>query len=561
MDMDYKKPMKMGKIFLLISAFLLILSSFRIGWVLYHQTPEHSHAENGTVDLSDWDFTDNQTISLDGEWEFYPGEFLSPDLHNQQRNEEKEFITVPGDWQDKLLEKQEIKTFGYGTYRLKIILPENENQLYGIRANSVKTAADVYINGELVKEFGRTATEKDQYDGEHGPFSTIFQPNNNEIDLVMHVSNFGSPRDGGIVKSVHIGSEAAISKKDNSSNTLQIVVSMIYLLHGIYAFIIYLLGRGKFQKEILFFGIMLVIHSFAILIDDDVVIQLPFDFIWTYKVFLIFLISPLMALLTFIKYFFDFNSRIYRWLLAIFSVLIVATIVAPVKYLFFIPFGYIIFYFSSLLFFFVRTLQVVVKGERDAIFILLFLASYFSNMTWGLLINFNLVDAPFYPFDFLITIIVIALILFKRQIHLFEKNEQYTIELQEVDKKKDEFLANTSHELRNPLHGLINIAQTILNDESEALTEKNKENLNLLIRVGQRMSFTLNDLLDISRLEDKQIHLERQPVNLHTVVSGVLDMVRFMMKNKNLKLNLNIPASFPAVYADENRLIQILFNL
>lgn len=552
--------MNLWKIILLIVIFLLILSIFRTGWVIYYKTPEEQpHAVKGEIDLSEWHFTDNQTITLDGEWKFYPNEFI---FFEQDSNLETEkFITVPGDWRDKLFQKQEIETFGYGTYRLKIILPEGENQLYGIRANSVKTAADVYIDGVLVKEFGHTATSIDQYDGEHGPFSTVFQPKSNEVELVMHVSNFGSPRDGGIVKSVHIGSEAAISKKDNSSKTLQVVVSMIYLLHGIYAFIIYSLGRGKYQKEILFFGIMLAIHSFAILIDDDVVVQLPFDFIWSYKIFLIFLISPLMALLTFIKYFFDFNSRTYTWLLVLFFVLIVATIVTPIEHLFFVPIGYIIFYFGSLLLFFIRTIQVVKKGERDAIFILLFLASYFSNMTWGLLINFNLVDPPFYPVDFLITIIVVALILFKRHIRLFEENEQYTLELQEVDKKKDEFLANTSHELRNPLHALMNIAHTVLYDKSESLTEKNKENLKLLIRVGQRMKFTLNDLLDISKLEDKQIQLERKPVNLHSVASGVLDMISFMTEKKSLKLTLNVPATFPAVYADQNRLIQILFNL
>src|SRR5699024_7670417 len=86
-------------------------------------------------------------------------------------------------------------------------------------------------------------------------------------------------------------------------------------------------------------------------------------------------------------------------------------------------------------------------------------------------------------------------------------------------------------------------------------------NLKLLIRVGQRMTLTLDELLDISRLEEKQIRLKRQPVNLHTVASGVLDMIYFMTENKQLQMNLNIPASFPELHADPNRLIQILFNL
>lgn len=168
--------------------FLLILSGFRLGWVMHYKTPKQPHAVKGEIDLSEWHFTENQTILLDGEWEFYPNEFIffEPDSHLKTQ----EFITVPGDWRDKLLQKQEIETFGYGTYRLKIILPEGENQLYGIRANSVKTAANVYIDGVLVKEFGHTATSTDQHDGEHGPFSTVFQPKRNEVELVMHASNY-----------------------------------------------------------------------------------------------------------------------------------------------------------------------------------------------------------------------------------------------------------------------------------------------------------------------------------------------------------------------------------
>src|SRR5690606_38437428 len=134
-------------------------------------------------------------------------------------------------------------------------------------------------------------------------------------------------------------------------------------------------------------------------------------------------------------------------------------------------------------------------------------------------------------------------------------------ELEQEDKKKDEFLANTSHELRNPLHGVINIAQTILEDETEPLTYKNRENLELLVSVGRQMAFTLNDLQDFTRLKEKQIRLNRDEVNIYSVTTGVLDMLRFMTDGKDVQFNLNIPPSFPSLDADVNRLIQILFNL
>src|SRR5699024_1533818 len=145
----------------------------------------------------------------------------------------------------------------------------------------------------------------------------------------------------------------------------------------------------------------------------------------------------------------------------------------------------------------------------------------------------------------------------------YRQNQQVTNlveELQLADQKKNEFLVNTSHELRNPLHGVINIAQTLLDDQEGSLTEKNKEDLTLLVRIGKQMSFTLDDLLDVTRLQESDIQLHKKDVNLHTVTNGLLDMIHFITEGKDLTFQQNIPASFPAIKADENRLIQILFN-
>ncbi|MBO1915353.1 hypothetical protein J4G37_62305, partial [Microvirga sp. 3-52] len=95
---------------------------------------------------------------------------------------------------------------------------------------------------------------------------------------------------------------------------------------------------------------------------------------------------------------------------------------------------------------------------------------------------------------------------------------------------------------RNPLHGIINITETVLNDKEASLTKKNQENLELLVRLGKQMSFTLNDILDITRLKDQQIRLDKKSVKLYAVTTGVLDMVRYMTVEKNLQLNVTIPS-------------------
>src|SRR5690625_4717191 len=70
-NMPESKSMSYTKIFLLISLFLLILTSFRIGWIMYHTPTDHPAVKEGFVDLSDWSFSDTEAITLQGEWEFY----------------------------------------------------------------------------------------------------------------------------------------------------------------------------------------------------------------------------------------------------------------------------------------------------------------------------------------------------------------------------------------------------------------------------------------------------------------------------------------------------------
>jgi sensor histidine kinase YesM len=560
--MNFGRPMTIKSILLIIVFFFFILTAFRLGWMFYHQTPDHPQAEKGIIDLTDWEFTDNQVITLDGEWEFYPNAFITP--NSGDPNEKEEYISVPGDWSTVFSDEDAEAPFGYGTYRLKIMLPDVEqpHSLYGLRLKEIATAANVYIDGQLMTEAGNPAASAQASESFYAPFSTLFHPENNEVELMIHLSNYESPHQGGISNSIQIGTESAIIDESNSSVTLQLVVSMIFLLHSMYAFIIYFIGKGKYQKEILFFGIMLLLHGFMILVDDDIVLYLPIDVISHFKLRFFLTVSILLSIVFFIKYLFQIKSRIYSVLLVIYGLIVISLFIIPFQF-----FGYTagtliaIFYILALPFLYVQTIRKIRANSSEAIFILLFITSYTSNMLWGGLITFQVVDIPYYPFDFLFTIIVVALLLFNRHIKMAKLNEQQTKELQEADKRKDEFLANTSHELRNPLHGVINIAQSILEDKEEKLSEENKENLKLLINVGQRMTFTLNDLLDVTRLQERRIKLNQENIDLRTVSRGALDMVRFMTDEKELQFKLDIPSSFPNVHADENRLIQILFNL
>src|SRR5690625_4476330 len=148
---------------------------------------------------------------------------------------------------------------------------------------------------------------------------------------------------------------------------------------------------------------------------------------------------------------------------------------------------------------------------------------------------------------------------YRQLLILNEHNEQLTKQLQKEVEFKDEFLANTSHELRNPLHGIINITQTILNQKTGQINDDINEKLQLQLSIGRMMSQTIEDLLQLSRLKEFKIKLQTESLQIRGLVIGVVDILKVYSEHKNLTIKVDIPLDFPRIIGDRNRLIQILF--
>jgi ligand-binding sensor domain-containing protein/DNA-binding response OmpR family regulator/nitrogen-specific signal transduction histidine kinase len=133
--------------------------------------------------------------------------------------------------------------------------------------------------------------------------------------------------------------------------------------------------------------------------------------------------------------------------------------------------------------------------------------------------------------------------------------------LRQVDRLKDEFLANTSHELRTPLHGIIGIAESLIRGAAGQLPEKAAANLQMVVLSGKRLNNLVNDILDYSKLKEKDLELQRKAVDIRSLTEVVLLMARPLVAARSLELKDRIGSDIPLVYADENRLQQIMHNL
>ncbi|HSQ40858.1 MAG TPA: ATP-binding protein [Fibrobacteraceae bacterium] len=133
--------------------------------------------------------------------------------------------------------------------------------------------------------------------------------------------------------------------------------------------------------------------------------------------------------------------------------------------------------------------------------------------------------------------------------------------LRKADKLKEEFLANTSHELKTPLNGIIGITEGMLGDTRQPLPPKLQHSLQLISACGHRLSNLINDILEFSRLKNGDIHLKIQPISIRQVTAIVCSILQPLARKKGLELRNQVPVGMTPVLADEDRLQQILLNL
>ncbi len=124
---------------------------------------------------------------------------------------------------------------------------------------------------------------------------------------------------------------------------------------------------------------------------------------------------------------------------------------------------------------------------------------------------------------------------------------------------KSRFLANVSHEIRTPLNGIMGMASELVGSD---LNDDQKKCVKVIEQSGDVLLSTINDVLDLSRVEAGQLQINREAFELRAVVQNAVDLYGTMAREKQLTLNAEIVNDVPAwVLGDPQRIRQILFNL
>jgi len=130
--------------------------------------------------------------------------------------------------------------------------------------------------------------------------------------------------------------------------------------------------------------------------------------------------------------------------------------------------------------------------------------------------------------------------------------------LKQLERTREEFVANVSHELRTPLSLIKGYVETLL-DGARDNPEVAERFLKIIERNANRLDLLIQDLLTISALESEKIKLNLQPVALRALAEKVFTDLHAKAENKNVELVNDVPEL--TANGDVNRLDQVLANL
>lgn len=145
----------------------------------------------------------------------------------------------------------------------------------------------------------------------------------------------------------------------------------------------------------------------------------------------------------------------------------------------------------------------------------------------------------------------------------------------EVDRMKTEFISTVSHELRTPLTSVLGFAKIIRRKFAEVVSpaladavpktwraaQQIRENLDIIVAEGQRLTELVDDVLDIAKMESGRYEWKMAGLCLAEAAEHALKTVLPLATKKGLSLTCAMPADLPRVLGDRDRLVQVFLNL
>ncbi|WP_379199497.1 ATP-binding protein [Paenibacillus sp. GCM10012306] len=540
--------------------FTVVISTFVYEWL--HPTFRYPEARGGVLDARQWNFAKQGIVPLRGEWEFYENKLLTPQdfqTGGKELEAERRFLRVAGGWKGVVSSD---RGHGAGTYRLRIEVEDPD--FYSLRGKKLRLSSHIFMNGSDLGGTGKPDLSPDQFVPSNLPFYGMIKSDTGTIDIIIQIASYRY-LEGGLVQAPEFGLTADVWARRDNARLADMIVITTLLVFGIY-----FAGTFKqWRKEpfLAYFSLFCLSLGLFFSIDNEIVMATLFPAIPFLLLQKMLFILPYISVMSFTLYVYLYlgleqkGSSEYKWLRRIYYGCPILLAGIPNEYLVDILWLGIVLQITAFAYM-IRWIFRYRNGGVQVYYILLGL--FFLIISWVYAqTRYQLaLDNPYYMIVTpLLLVLSQSFLMSDRVREAFLRNERLTEQLIAYDRQKDEFLIHTSHEFKTPLHGIINLAQVVIDQNGEGMTQRHRENLDFIIAQATRLSTLVNDIIDFQSLQRGSLTFHHRLFDVSGTVQATLEALKFIRRNDQVRLVNQVPSGTFYLHTDENRLKQILVNL
>lgn len=517
--------------------------------------------QNGVYDLTGIAELDETIIRLAPSTTYYPNFYLTP---------ENADIASP----ESVDHYRELRA-DYLSQHFLLKLPDNRS-IYTLSFTlSGRHAMRVYVNGELAGQSGRPGTTKHDTEIWENNLTCYAAPKDGKMEIILHSAQFYHAKRGASLAELSLAGpqtslDAFALDRIKGILVMGALLSAAAMLLGIYL----LLSR---TKATLYFALACVTMALRECLQSQAWTYLPVDGNLSFMLeYLSMVLVTIFLSLYLGQYVAGRFMRILQY----------TAIIGSGVYGLCILFGDSVFYTSVLKYYQVLLVFWIVSGvallfwnmcrpSKEQTAALYGLAVFFLAAVCDILMYSDFFgDRPNMPImESAMLVFVLA-----QTVSLFLMNNRVLDEAREAEQKltsekealerlnrmKTEFLGNVSHELKTPLTVISGYAQTTRQmAEAPGCMDGGEvsRRMKLISSEAERLSLMVGQVLDVTRMEEGRMDMERTPCYVDEIIHGAIE-THYPMLNKNANgLEIRIEAGLPAVSADPARISQVVVNL
>ena len=515
------------------------------------------------LDFSQHDFAVGKT-RLNGQWEFYWDQLLSPD-DLKSGAPHADLLYVPSSWSYD----GKYSNLGKCTYRVKVRLPEGNQTDLSFYFPPVRCAAKVWVNGVLKDSIGTVGNHENYQSRLAGLLLSV--PPQNEVELVVQVANYDY-LSGGLVSGVWLGRTSEIQRDINIKSGLDTVFAGSLFAMFVYLTMMFLLYRRGYS--FLFLAMICLAVALRTLVIESGSVLLPQLFpssewaIWKkiefFSVYAIVALFPLYVSSVFPTV----SRKKINWVFITLASALCAIVIATPQYIYgrFLDIAHM-----GLLGGFVYAFWVITKGLKqkiqDARILLTGVLAAFPFILLEIIKNTSFLNVRL-PFTYLVEFGVLTFLLFQVYVlgnhyakayqSLEKLVDERTLELSQANKIKDRLLSILSHDIKGPFNSM----RAIISLFNQGVI-KGEELGPVMKQIENQMAITnllIENVLFWVRSQMAGVSVSVEPVLLGNLVNEHLSLYETAAAGKKLKL-VNEVHNELSVKADKHILSLVLRNL